>query len=131
MELKAGGKTITDSLELFIALNALGKKHGIGRIDIVENRFIGIKSRGCYDSPAMTIVSLISLAFNLLNHFSFALPILILRGWSWMAKSELFVINLSVITGLNSCIMGKGYFRLEIILTNRNSACTLVPRENS
>ena len=56
MELKAGGKTVTDSLELFIALNALGKKHGIGRIDIVENRFIGIKSRGCYDSPAMTIL---------------------------------------------------------------------------
>ena len=54
--LKVGGKTITDSLELFIALNALGKKHGIGRIDIVEDRFIGIKSRGCYDSPAMTIL---------------------------------------------------------------------------
>jgi argininosuccinate synthase len=36
----------TDSLELFLYLNALGRKHGIGRIDIVENRFIGIKSRG-------------------------------------------------------------------------------------
>lgn len=46
----------TDTLELFIALNAIGKKHGVGRIDIVENRYVGIKSRGCYDSPAMTIV---------------------------------------------------------------------------
>lgn len=39
----------TDSVELFYALNKLGYKHGVGRIDIVENRFIGLKSRGCYD----------------------------------------------------------------------------------
>jgi argininosuccinate synthase len=49
-------KTYTDSVELFVALNKLGYTHGIGRIDIVENRFIGLKSRGCYDSPAMTIL---------------------------------------------------------------------------
>ncbi|KZZ92316.1 Argininosuccinate synthase [Ascosphaera apis ARSEF 7405] len=53
-----GDKTYTDSLELFIALNEIGRKHGIGRVDIVENRFIGLKSRGCYDSPAMTILRL-------------------------------------------------------------------------
>lgn len=47
---------VTGSLALFIKLNALGKTHGIGRIDIVENRYIGLKSRGCYDSPAMTIM---------------------------------------------------------------------------
>jgi argininosuccinate synthase len=47
-----------DSVELFRTLNKLGKQHGIGRIDIVENRFIGLKSRGCYDSPAMTILRL-------------------------------------------------------------------------
>lgn len=51
-------KTYTDSVELFTALNKLGCIHGIGRIDIVENRFIGLKSRGCYDSPAMTILRL-------------------------------------------------------------------------
>lgn len=32
-------------------LNALGAKHGVGRIDIVENRLVGIKSRGCYETP--------------------------------------------------------------------------------
>ncbi|KKA26828.1 hypothetical protein TD95_000786 [Thielaviopsis punctulata] len=58
VKLVAGGKTITDSLDLFMELNAIGKKHGIGRIDIVENRYVGIKSRGCYDSPAMTILRL-------------------------------------------------------------------------
>ncbi|KAK1847753.1 argininosuccinate synthase [Colletotrichum chrysophilum] len=51
-------QTATDSVELFGLLNRIGGKHGVGRIDIVENRFIGLKSRGCYDSPAMTILRL-------------------------------------------------------------------------
>ncbi len=37
-------------------LNTLGGEHGIGRADIVENRFIGMKSRGCYETPAGTIM---------------------------------------------------------------------------
>ncbi|OCA56880.1 argininosuccinate synthase [Photorhabdus namnaonensis] len=37
-------------------LNALGAKHGIGRIDIVENRLVGMKSRGCYETPGGTIM---------------------------------------------------------------------------
>lgn len=45
-----------DALELFLYLNQLGRKHGIGRIDIVENRFIGVKSRGCYETPGGTIL---------------------------------------------------------------------------
>ncbi|PPR48001.1 MAG: Argininosuccinate synthase [Alphaproteobacteria bacterium MarineAlpha5_Bin9] len=42
--------------ELLNELNNLGCKHGIGRIDIVENRFIGIKSRGVYETPGGTIL---------------------------------------------------------------------------
>ena len=52
----AGDKSHTDAVEIFLALNALARKHGIGRLDIVENRFIGVKSRGCYESPAATIL---------------------------------------------------------------------------
>ncbi|MFQ5581314.1 MAG: argininosuccinate synthase [Mariprofundaceae bacterium] len=37
-------------------LNRLGGRHGIGRIDIVENRFVGMKSRGCYETPGGTIM---------------------------------------------------------------------------
>ena len=50
------GKEYTDGVEIFLALNALARKHGVGRIDIVENRFIGVKSRGCYESPGATIL---------------------------------------------------------------------------
>lgn len=46
----------TDSLDLFSYLNELGKKHGIGVVDMVENRFIGIKSRGIYETPGATIL---------------------------------------------------------------------------
>lgn len=37
-------------------LNALGGEHGIGRLDIVENRYVGMKSRGCYETPGGTIM---------------------------------------------------------------------------
>ncbi|KAF8442301.1 argininosuccinate synthetase [Boletus edulis BED1] len=49
-------KPYTDAVDIFLELNALARKHGIGRIDIVENRFIGVKSRGCYESPGATIL---------------------------------------------------------------------------
>ncbi len=42
--------------ELLIKLNALGGKHGIGRLDLVENRYVGMKSRGCYETPGGTIL---------------------------------------------------------------------------
>tara|TARA_B100000579_G_C22804876_1_gene841926 strand:- start:5 stop:1207 length:1203 start_codon:yes stop_codon:yes gene_type:complete len=41
--------------KLFEKLNLLAGKHGIGRSDIVENRYVGIKSRGCYETPAGTV----------------------------------------------------------------------------
>ncbi len=42
--------------EVMVQLNTLGSKHGVGRADIVENRFVGMKSRGCYETPAGTIM---------------------------------------------------------------------------
>jgi len=46
----------TDALELFEYLNHLGRENGIGRLDMVENRFVGIKSRGVYETPGGTIL---------------------------------------------------------------------------
>ena len=43
-------------VELLKSVNQLGAKHGIGRVDLVENRFIGIKSRGVYETPGATIL---------------------------------------------------------------------------
>ena len=49
------GKRLSPS-EILRELNLLGGKHGIGRSDIVENRFVGMKSRGCYETPGGTIL---------------------------------------------------------------------------
>jgi len=43
-------------VELLEKLNKIGAKHGVGRIDLVENRFVGMKSRGCYETPGGTIL---------------------------------------------------------------------------
>lgn len=42
--------------ELLANLNKIGGKHGIGRLDLVENRYVGMKSRGCYETPGGTIM---------------------------------------------------------------------------
>ena len=61
VEFKAGdpcalnGKTLSPAT-LLEKLNDLGGTNGIGRIDIVENRYIGMKSRGCYETPGGTIL---------------------------------------------------------------------------
>jgi argininosuccinate synthase len=49
------GKTLTPAA-LLTALNAHGKANGIGRVDLVENRFVGMKSRGVYETPGGTIL---------------------------------------------------------------------------
>jgi argininosuccinate synthase len=41
---------------ILTALNALGRDNGIGRLDLVENRFVGMKSRGVYETPGGTIL---------------------------------------------------------------------------
>ena len=48
-------KKILSPCKVLGKLNQLAGKHGIGRIDIVENRYVGIKSRGCYETPGGTI----------------------------------------------------------------------------
>jgi argininosuccinate synthase len=49
------GKKLTPA-QVLTELNRLGGKHGIGRLDIVENRYVGMKSRGCYETPGGTIM---------------------------------------------------------------------------
>jgi len=52
----AKGETVTGALELFLEANSIARRHGVGRVDIVENRFIGLKSRGCYETPGLSML---------------------------------------------------------------------------
>jgi argininosuccinate synthase len=56
VKLEYDGKTVTDAVDLFLTANTIARQHGVGRIDIVENRFIGLKSRGCYETPGLTML---------------------------------------------------------------------------
>lgn len=56
VKVQNGDKTVEGALEIFTYLNELGTKHGIGRLDMVENRFVGIKSRGVYETPGGDIL---------------------------------------------------------------------------
>jgi len=49
------GRKMTPA-QVLAKLNQLGGKHGIGRLDLVENRYVGMKSRGCYETPGGTIM---------------------------------------------------------------------------
>src|SRR5206468_1683623 len=49
------GKPLS-AIEMVKQLNRIGGRNGIGRIDMVENRFVGMKSRGVYEAPGMTIL---------------------------------------------------------------------------
>ena len=61
MEFKRGDVVALNGKKLSPAnvlekLNQLGRKHGVGRLDLVENRYVGMKSRGCYETPGGTIL---------------------------------------------------------------------------
>jgi argininosuccinate synthase len=61
LEFAAGDVVAIDGVkmspaEVLTKLNELGGKHGIGRLDLVENRYVGMKSRGCYETPGGTIL---------------------------------------------------------------------------
>jgi argininosuccinate synthase len=49
------GKNLSPA-QMLAELNILGGRHGVGRLDIVENRYVGMKSRGCYETPGGTIL---------------------------------------------------------------------------
>jgi argininosuccinate synthase len=50
------GQHHVSSVGLLETLNGIGGEHGIGRVDLVENRFVGMKSRGCYETPGGTLI---------------------------------------------------------------------------
>ena len=50
------GEVQLSAVTLLEKLNAIGAEYGVGRIDLVENRFVGMKSRGCYETPGGTLI---------------------------------------------------------------------------
>ncbi|MDP8255627.1 MAG: argininosuccinate synthase [Candidatus Alcyoniella australis] len=57
LSVPADGRSWDDPVELFIELDKLAGANGVGRVDMVENRFVGLKNRGVYETPAGTVIA--------------------------------------------------------------------------
>lgn len=120
---------------LLTYLNELGSKHGIGRIDIVENRFVGMKSRGVYETPGGTILwkahhDLEALVldrevFHLKEMWMPKIAQLIYNGF-WFSPEMDFLM--AAIEKSQEHVEGKVYLKLykgNVIITKRESAKSL------
>ncbi len=133
--------TKTDALELFQYLNKIGAQNGIGRIDIVENRYVGIKSRGVYESPAATIlwkahqdiegIAMDREVYRLKEMLSPRFAELIYNGY-WFSPEMDFLMaafnkSQELIDGTVSITLYKG----NVIITGRESPSSLYNKELS
>lgn len=129
------GKKVTGALELFKYLNEIGGTHGVGRIDLVESRFVGMKSRGVYETPAGTILFKAHLDLEgitldrevLLLKESFAPKIaqIIYNGF-WFSPEMDFLM--AAIKQSQKNVSGKVFLTLykgNVIINGRSSPCSL------
>jgi len=130
------GTTVKKSaVELLSYLNELGSKNGIGRIDIVENRFVGMKSRGVYETPGGTILwkahhDLEALVldrevFHLKEMWMPKIAQLIYNGF-WFAPEMDFLM--AAIEKSQEHVEGKVHLKLykgNVVITKRESAKSL------
>lgn len=127
------------SVELLNYLNQLGKENGIGRLDLVENRFVGMKSRGVYETPGGTILWK---AHQDLESLVLDREVLHLKQM-WMPKVAQLIYNGFwfspemdfLMAGIEKCqehVNGKVYLRLykgNVVITKRESPNSLYNKD--
>ncbi|MCU0460239.1 MAG: argininosuccinate synthase [Bacteroidales bacterium] len=138
---KDDGTSYSDPLELFIYLNKLGGANGIGLLDMVENRFVGIKSRGIYETPGATIlyaahkdiegIAMDREVMRLRNMLAPVFAELVYNGFWFSPEMEFLKASMDksqeVIDGVVHMILYKG----NIIIEGRESPSSLYNKELS
>ena len=114
------------------ALNKIGGKHGIGRTDIVENRYVGMKSRGCYETPGGTImlkahraIESITLDRELAHLKDDLMPryaTLIYNGYWWSPEREALQTLIDKTQARVNGIVRLKLYKGNVIVTGRKSA---------
>lgn len=138
-DLKKGVAIKDSAVDLLEYLNVLGGRHGIGRVDLVENRFVGLKSRGCYETPGGTILwkahhDLESLVldrevFHLKEMWMPKIAEIIYNGF-WFSPEMDFLM--AAIEQSQENVEGKVYIKLykgNAVITGRESSRSLYNRE--
>jgi len=133
------GKVKETPLALFQYLNELGRANGIGRIDMVENRFVGVKSRGVYETPGGTIlfhahrdiegIAMDREVMRLRDMLSAKLSELIYNGF-WFSPEMEFLM--SAVDKSQELIDGEVFLKLYkggVYVTGRRSPSSLYDRE--
>ena len=119
------GKTLA-AHEIVDELNEIGGRNGVGRIDIVENRFVGMKSRGVYEAPGMTVLYAAHLALeqvtldrdltHLRDRLSPEVAEMVYYGHWYCAKMDALLAFIrqaqEVVTGEVTCKLYKGNCRI-------------------
>lgn len=138
---KDDGTSHSDPLELFTYLNRLGGANGIGLLDMVENRFVGIKSRGIYETPGATIlyaahkdiegIAMDREVMRLRNMLAPVFAELVYNGFWFSPEMEFLKAAMDksqeVIDGVVHMILYKG----NIIIEGRESPSSLYNKELS
>jgi len=135
------GTIVTKPLDLFVYLNKIGGENGIGRVDMVENRFVGIKSRGIYETPGGTILHIAHMdiegiamdreVMRLRDMLAAKLSELIYNGF-WFSPEMDFLM--SAVDKSQEVIDGKVTLRLykgQAYVTARESSSSLYDKEFS
>jgi len=128
-------REINGALKLFEYLNMIGSKNGIGMVDMVENRFIGIKSRGVYVAPAATIlwaahkdlesITLDKEVLHLKELFAPIIGTLIYNGLWYSPEMEVLMAAIQL---SQKGVLGKVFITLykgNVIITGRQSENSL------
>ncbi len=135
------GLTKTTPYDLFTYLNKVGAENGVGRVDMVENRFVGVKSRGVYETPGLTILRAAHLdiegvamdreVMRLRDMLSPKFSELVYNGFWYSPEMEFLMaaINKSqeVIDGIVRLTLYKG----NVMVTSRESPSSLYDRDLS
>lgn len=121
--------------KILAELNRLGGKHGVGRLDLVENRFVGMKSRGCYETPGGTIMlkahrAIESLCLDrevahLKDELMPRYASLIYNGFWWSPERKMLQTMIDV---SQANVSGKVYIKLykgNVVVQGRESAQSL------
>jgi len=129
----------SEALDIYLYLNEVAGRHGVGRIDIVENRFIGMKSRGIYETPAGTVLLQAHLDIEtftmdrelrkIKQQLAVQFAEQVYRGF-WFSPECRFVRQ--CIDNSQECVNGKVYLKLfkgQVYIVGRESPLSLYNQE--
>jgi argininosuccinate synthase len=133
--------TFEDPLEMFIYLNKLGGENGIGLLDMVENRFVGIKSRGIYETPGATIlyaahkdiegIAMDREVMRLRNMLAPQFAELVYNGFWFSPEMDFLMAAMDKSQELIDGVVNLGLYKGNILIEGRESPSSLYNKELS